>query len=46
MRLIESEVMHRKAMDSLKKVKAFDSQRVGYKFVKIDERTKVFRKII
>jgi len=46
MKFIESEMQHEKALKALAKVKELEKQKKGYKFVKVDERTKVFRKII
>jgi hypothetical protein len=40
-----SRVLKNKAEISLQKVKAHESTKTGYKFVQIDQWTKVFRKV-
>lgn len=42
---MENEIQHAKALKALAIVKELEKQKKGYKFVKIDDRTRVYRKI-
>lgn len=42
---MDNEIQHQKAIKALAKAKALESLKIGYKFVKIAEQTKVYRKI-
>lgn len=41
----EGEMQKRKAMKTLDMAKKLESKKMGYRFVKINERTRVFRKV-
>lgn len=45
LRVMENEIQHAKALKVLAKVKEIEKQKKGYKFVKIDDRTRVYRKV-
>lgn len=41
---MDNDIQHQKAIKVLEKAKELESLKIGYKFVKIAERTKVYRK--
>ena len=41
---MDNDIQHQKAIKALAKAKEIESLKKGYKFVRIDERTKVYRK--
>lgn len=43
--VMDNDIQHRNALKVLAKAKQLESQKKGYKFVRIDERTKVYRKL-